>query len=243
MSVENDLRCFRYFGSKCDASPSPPNDIASQRARHVCFCCPLGPIVELGRAVTEFEGKTLPTVRALVHAMETLDKYLTIAMHSTALAFARQEPGPYLLKRPNLTTEPGNSTQPIGFDTVLSTTEIDPFASQWRLVLVKKREGNPYEDRMSIGRASNCDLVVRVPFISKIQAHIIVDGDGNYSLRAQNSANPTLLNGRVVGANESSPLKYGDQLSFGPMKFEFVDATRLHKVLVSEVRRTSLVSC
>ncbi len=109
-------------------------------------------------------------------------------------------------------------------------------------MLVKKREGNPYEDRMSIGRASNCDIVVRVPFISKIQAHILADADGNYSLRAQNSANPTLLNGRVIGANESSPLKYGDQLSFGPIKFEFLDALRLHKVLVSEVRHTSLGS-
>ncbi len=171
--------------------------------------------------------------------METLEKYLKLATHSTGVAFAKEEPGPFLLKRPTMAREPAGASQQIGFVTVLARADVDPFAAQWRLVPVRKRQGNPYEDRISIGRASNCDLVLRVPFISKIQAHIILESKGGYGLRGQNSANPTLLNGRSVGANESNPLKFGDEISFGPMKFEFIDAPRLYKVLISEVRCAS----
>jgi hypothetical protein len=169
--------------------------------------------------------------------METLEKYLMLATHTTALAFAKEQPGPFLLKRPTKLHETESAAKPIGFVTVLANSDVDPFAAQWRLLAVKKREGNPYEDRMVIGRASNCDLVLRVPFISKVQAHILLESGGGYALRAQNSANPTLLNGRPVGTTESSPLKFGDEISFGPMKFHFIDAARLYKVLLHEVRR------
>ena len=171
--------------------------------------------------------------------METLEKYLTLATHTTAVSFAKEEPGPFLLKRPTKQSEPSSTSQQIGFVTVLGNLDVDPFASQWRLVVVRKRPGNPYEDRISIGRASNCDLVLRVPFISKIQAHILVETSGNYSIRGQNSANPTLLNNRPVGVNDSYPLRVGDEISFGSMKFEFIDAPRLYKVLISEARRTT----
>lgn len=171
--------------------------------------------------------------------MESLEKYITLATHTTALAFAKEEPGPFLLKRPTKSNKDDTAAPAIGFVTVLARSDVDPYAAQWGLLYVKKREGNPYGDRLSIGRASNCDLVLRVPFISKIQAHILLESEGRYALRAQNSANPTQLNGRPLGANESSPLSFGDEIGFGPMKFQFIDASRLHKVLISEVRRAS----
>jgi len=170
--------------------------------------------------------------------MENLEKYLTLATHTTAISFAKAEPGPFLLKRPTRKGDATGVSQQMGFATVLANSNVDPFASQWLLVTVRKRQGNPYEDRISIGRASNCDLVLRVPFISKIQAHILVENDGGYAIRAQNSATPTLLNDRPVGTSNSLPLKFGDEISFGPMKFEFIEASRLYKVLISEVRRT-----
>ena len=169
-------------------------------------------------------------------AMETLEKYLNLVKHMTSVAFAKQESGTFLLKRPTENSKPADGPEQISFDTVYATVQVDPFADQWCIVPVKKRDGNPYEDRISIGRASNCDLVLRVPFISKVQAHILCESDGTYALRANNSANPTLLNNRPIGPGSVCPLKVADEIQFGPMKFEFVDAQRLYKVLTAEVR-------
>jgi hypothetical protein len=168
--------------------------------------------------------------------MVTLEKYLTLAKHMTSVAFAKQETQPFLLKRPTNRLETSNLPAQILFVTVLAKGDVDPFSTEWRLVRVIKRDGNPYEDRISIGRAANCDLVLRVPFISKVQAHILCESDGTYSLRAQNTATPTFVNSRSVDPNTASPLKVGDEIAFGPMKFEFVDAARLYKVLTSELR-------
>ena len=168
--------------------------------------------------------------------MEVLDKYLYLVKHTTPVAFAKQEDWPFLLKRPSQNHINLDRQEQISFVTVLAKKDVDPFATEWRIVPVRKREGNPYEDRISIGRASNCDLVLRVPFISKVQAHILRDSDGMYALRAQVSAHPTFVNNHPVDANTTYPLKVGDEIAFGPIKFEFVDASRLYKVLTTEVR-------
>jgi len=167
--------------------------------------------------------------------METLDQYLTTVRRTTSVAFVKQEPRRFLLKRPSKRCNSDAQLEQISFQTVLAKADVDPFASEWRVVPIQKREGNPYEDRISIGRASNCDIVLRLPFISKVQAHIFRDSDGAYSLRAQNTANPTTVNNHLVDADAICPLKVGDVIAFGPMKFEFVDAARLHKVLTTEI--------
>jgi hypothetical protein len=168
--------------------------------------------------------------------MEPLDRYLTLVKHMTPIAFAKQESGVYLLKRPTKSKESAELPAQISFVTVHATLEVDPFAAQWRIVPIRKREGNPYADRISVGRASNCDVVLRVPFVSKVQAHILRETDGTFSLRAQNTANATFLNNRSIEASATCPLTVGDEIAFGPMRFEFVDAPRLYKVLVSEAR-------
>ena len=152
------------------------------------------------------------------------------------VAFSKQEPGPFLLKRPSITNQRPAVPTEIQFMTVAGTAGIDPFATEWRVVRVEKREGNPYQDRISIGRASNCDLVLRVPFISKVQAHILCGSDGEYALRAMSKSNPTVINGRHLDANATCPLKFGDLIAFGPMQLEFLDPARLYSVLASDVR-------
>lgn len=172
---------------------------------------------------------------SILGSVEPLDRYIKLVKHMTPAAFAKQEQEPFLLKRPATSPEPTEGPVQISFVTVHAKLDLDPFAAYWRIVPVRKREGNPYDDRISIGRASNCDIVLRVPFISKVQAHILCAADGTYSLRAQNSSTPTILNNRTVSSNEVLPLSVGDEVAFGTMKFEFVDAQRLYKVLVSEV--------
>ncbi len=159
----------------------------------------------------------------------------------TSVSFCKEQAGFYLLKRPQAPSSQGTINSHISYETILDTIEADPFASQWMVAAVKKREGNLYADRVSIGRATNCDIVLRVPFISKVQAHILCTPDGTYSVRAHSTASPTLLNGRRIDANSVSVLRVGDSLALGSMSFEFTDAQRLYEVLGREALRRNSV--
>src|ERR1700751_1190046 len=43
---------------------------------------------------------------------------------------------------------------------------------------IVKTPGNPYPDRISIGRARNCDVAIRDPSVSKLHAHFRKRDDG-----------------------------------------------------------------
>ena len=153
----------------------------------------------------------------------------------TSVSFCKEQDGVFLLKPPKGPPSQASIPVPISFETVHEAIELDPFATEWMIAPVKKREGNPYADRVSIGRATNCDVVLRVPFISKMQAHILCGPGGAYSLRANSSASPTLLNHCKIDPNSTRRLTVGDIISFGSMTFEFVDAALLYQVLSSRV--------
>lgn len=169
--------------------------------------------------------------------MEPIDRYLSLVMRTTSVSFSKDEAGVFLLKRPDGKARSDSIPAQISYETNLGSVEQDPFAAEWRIAPVKKREGNPYADRISIGRATNCDVVLRVPFISKMQAHILFGPDGSYSLRAHSAASATFLNGHKIDPSSARPLRVGDTISFGSMTFEFVDAARLYQVLANEAYR------
>jgi hypothetical protein len=64
----------------------------------------------------------------------------------------------------------------------------------------------------SMGRASDCDIVVARPFASRLHAKIGYDGH-YFVLSDDDSANGTFVNGRRLSAPHK--LKHGDQIGFG----------------------------
>ncbi|MFO7180673.1 MAG: FHA domain-containing protein [Pseudomonadota bacterium] len=166
--------------------------------------------------------------------METLEKYRAAAAKATRAEFVEEFAGLYLLKRPTKGGEVQQPSTKIGFATTLAQIGIDPLASEWRIVPVRKRPDNPFPERLSIGRATNCDLVLRLPFVSKVQAHFVQQPDGSFVLRNKEPSNPTFHNHRKLEPNASRPLTVGDMVGFGPLVFEFVDAARLYDVLKRE---------
>jgi pSer/pThr/pTyr-binding forkhead associated (FHA) protein len=122
----------------------------------------------------------------------------------------------------------------IAFETQHTRLEVDPYAAEWRVAPVRKREGNPYPDRFSIGRATNCDVVIRLPSVSKVHAHILVDGPQSYALRDNQASNSTFVNGRKLEAKGTAKLKIGDEIAFGSLELEFVDAARFYEILRTE---------
>ena len=159
--------------------------------------------------------------------------YIELARALSRSEFVRQHGGHFLLKRAKIApdSEPPPS---FDFETVTTQVGIDPFADQWQVLPVVKRPENPFPERMTVGRAVNCDLVLRVPFVSKVHAHILVSEDGGYSLHDNRPSHATFHNRTKLEPGATCPLAVGDFIGFGSLEFEFVDADRLHQILCAE---------
>ena len=104
----------------------------------------------------------------------------------------------------------------------------EPAQLEWEVYPVAKAAGNPYPDRISVGRARNCDLVMRDPSVSKLHAHFRVRPGGGYDLVDLDSPNGTRLNGQTLRPHEPAPIKPGDEVHFGTLATRVVDAGRLY---------------
>jgi hypothetical protein len=92
---------------------------------------------------------------------------------------------------------------------------------------VVKSPGNPYTDRISLGRAKSCDIVLRHGHVSKLHAHFLRDPDGGWVLRDADSTNGTFRNGARLGRGELLAIHTGDMLRFGFLDTKFLDGAGL----------------
>jgi len=95
---------------------------------------------------------------------------------------------------------------------------------------VQKSGTNPYSARISLGRARNCDIVLRDASTSKLHAHFVFDDKGQVQLVDQGSRNGTTVNGRRVSAPVF--LASSDKIVFGSVVAEFLNAQALYQMLV-----------
>lgn len=168
--------------------------------------------------------------------MERLEKYKRIARECGELEFVQRFPHNFLVKRPTAATRPQAQESPrFTFATVTAKVDDEVFASIWQVVPVTKREGNPFPERLSIGRATNCDLVVRLPFISKVHAHLLVKPDGRLELVDNQASNGTFHNHRQLRPGEARPVQPGDVISLGKLSLELFTPAGLYRLLQAEV--------
>jgi len=160
--------------------------------------------------------------------------YIELARSLGRTEFVMQHAGHYLLKRAK--KGPDRAPQPSRFDfaTTAAKVDIDPFAHEWQVLPVVKRPDNPFPERMTVGRAVNCDIVLRVPFVSKVHAHILRGADGGFSIHDNRPSHATFHNKKKLEPGATRPLAVGDFIGFSSLEFEFVDAARLHEVLRTE---------
>jgi hypothetical protein len=150
--------------------------------------------------------------------------------------FIARHPGLFLL------AAPARADAIVGFQTTVldqqapgsaaSSAEADDDVAVALALPIKKAPGNPYPDRISIGRARNCDLVLRHPSVSKLHAHFLDRGGGEpLALVDLGSRNGTLVDGRRLQPNTPAPLQPGSSVRFGRYTVHFVDAGRLYDLL------------
>jgi hypothetical protein len=148
-------------------------------------------------------------------------------------AFVTRHMGWYLLKHPGSTTDVpdgqlGWNTMAVGVD---EDEAADPFPGEWRMLEVKKRPGNPFPDRIGVGRAQNCDIVLRLPYVSKLHAHFLDGVGAGLRISDLRSANGTSLNGRTLDPGEAADATSGDWIGFGPLRLQLLDASDLFDTL------------
>lgn len=143
----------------------------------------------------------------------------------------------FLVKRPSVASAgPTEDEAPISYHTthVRVTHDVvdahDVFGAELCVWTIEKRLDNPYPDRVGVGRAPNCDVVLRAPYLSKLHAHFSSVGD-QWLLSDNRSANGTSLNGKKLAPGESVPVQSGDRVNFGGIELEMLDAVGVYELL------------
>ena len=96
-------------------------------------------------------------------------------------------------------------------------------------VPLRKREGKPFAERISVGRALNNDVVLRHASVSKFHAYFECDDKGGFYLTDARSKNTTTVNGAVV--ESMARVHPGDEIAFGSVYATICPATVLWDAL------------
>ena len=110
------------------------------------------------------------------------------------------------------------------------------FDASWRVAPVQKRAGNPFPDRISVGRAQNCDIVLRLSYISKLHAHFLVGPRGLMYLCDQRSSNGTHVNNQPLRPGTRVKVDVGDAIGFGQLVAELVSGEQFYERLRARPR-------
>lgn len=168
----------------------------------------------------------------MVDTIKDLARYVASAQEARLAEFVKAHPHPFLVRvGPDAQILENPWTEQFAFATDVGdggAEEDDEDAAEppERAAIVapvRKRDSGLFPDRISVGRARNCDVVLRFPSVSKVHAQLLVDGP-RWALIDLDSSNGTLINGVRVITRKRHPLQLGDRLQFGTIDVEFVDA-------------------
>jgi hypothetical protein len=167
-----------------------------------------------------------------------VDELADLARKLSRPAFAAMFPHLFFVFR----NDDGTSLPPPSFHTELASPEDSApraLAGDMSFVPVAKSKASPYSDRISIGRARNCDVVLRHASVSKLHAHVRHAEDGTWILTDKDSQNGTEVNGAKLAPGESVAIANGYVVVFGSLLCRVADGNDLHSLVLrlSSLRR------
>jgi hypothetical protein len=95
---------------------------------------------------------------------------------------------------------------------------------------LQKSGVNPHADRISVGRAPNCDIVIEDETVSKLHAHVRRTPTG-CELVDVGSSNGTTLRTQKLAVGKAAPLSPGDPVQFGSVAVQYFAADKLYDLL------------
>ncbi len=153
--------------------------------------------------------------------------------------FIEEYPYPFLLRK--RMTRTLNRGQPGDFDDLAFKTdvvdlEVVPSRSVGRMtgakvVAVVKSDRNPFAGQISVGRAKNCDIILRDASVSKNHAYFTGVERSSAELIDTDSQNCTRVNSKPIKPREPTRVESGDTIIFGSVITQFLDAAGLHRLL------------
>jgi hypothetical protein len=94
------------------------------------------------------------------------------------------------------------------------------------IVPVVKSDRNPFAGTITVGRATNNDIILLSSAVSKLHAFFANRSDGWYVVD-QNSTNRTKVNDVILSPKVETRINFGDAIEFGGVGGLFVDPTGL----------------
>jgi hypothetical protein len=128
--------------------------------------------------------------------------------------------------------KPMSAVKPTEFRTVTHkeyAAKTDAPSLELPLILpLRKGEGRPFPERVSVGRATNCDLVIRDASISKLHGHFRdVTGESAFFTDAK-SSNGTRLDGTLIPPGVATEIRRTMLLSFGRVQLVFMSPSDVY---------------
>jgi hypothetical protein len=102
-----------------------------------------------------------------------------------------------------------------------------------------RRRGEAPGHLLTVGRASNNDVVIRDLSISRFHAFLKPEGEGRLAIQDARSTNGTTINGHPVpaqGNGEAVPLRSGDNLRLGQVELTFLTADAMQEFVSAHDR-------
>lgn len=101
---------------------------------------------------------------------------------------------------------------------------------------IAKSKNSPYQERISVGRAPNCDIVLRYASVSKLHGYFHEAPGGQLEFVDVGSQVGTRLNGKVLQPNKAAAVAVGDVLLIGRVAARVADARAVWDLLKAEER-------
>jgi len=142
--------------------------------------------------------------------VSTLDEWRRARAITTRNDFIALHPYAFLVSAPRPDTgEFMPLTKPTEFRTVTHKHELPPRREtqgpqedSMLILPLCKADGHPFPERVSVGRAMNCDVVIRDPSVSKLHGHFRDVGAESAFFTDAKSSNGTRVDGAAAKAAE-----------------------------------------
>lgn len=98
---------------------------------------------------------------------------------------------------------------------------------------IRKRSRGEGQDhgRITIGRATDCDIVLSSQTVSKVHAWFEIGDDGTHWVTDKGSRNGTRINGQRIAIDQPAAVEPGDRLDFGLVRAVFCPITIFWRAL------------
>lgn len=190
----------------------------------------------------EFDPPRLPDYDAPVDVVPLLDFFASVRKQS-AEAFKKRHPEPVFVFTP--------VAQMSGPDKHFITTQVTSIAEmrrtqgteagkkgmEQRVALVKKTNRNPFTAQIYVGRASNNDVVIEDPNVSKSHA-FLEQNSGHWFVTDMGSVNGTWLDAAKIETATPRELRDGGRLRLGTLELQFFLPETFHRYIAEMLAGT-----